>query len=123
MKRLVLILAFLGLASTAKAAINYSYMDYPGKKQTVTNATISVSSTTAALITPVSEFAEVRVSSASVRMFYRIDGTTTGVTTAGFPILAGTNDNVIQVYKGFPLCLQLEFGAAQTLRYQIVEPH
>lgn len=120
MKRFALVFGLL-VSGIYAHAVNYNYTSTLNQKGSVTNTTVSVSSITATVIQPTSNFAEVTLSSASVRYFYRIDGTTTSVTTLGFPVVAGS-ERTIQVYKGFPLAIQLEFGASQTLRELIVQP-
>lgn len=120
MKRLALLIAFLALSVKVHAAVGMDYVEFYGNKGATENTTVAVTSTTAALITPTAYFSEITLSSASVRYFYRIDGTTTSVTTLGFPVIAGT-ERTIQVIKGNPLAIQLEFGASQTLRVQRIE--
>lgn len=82
----------------------------------VENTTVALSSSTALLVTPAGRYMELHLSAPTATYYYRIDGTTTSVTTAGFPVLNAVA-TVIKVLKGNVIALQSGVGAsAETLR-------
>lgn len=122
MKRILAVIFLILLASECKAAVGFSYTEFFGDKGTALNTTVVLSSPTATVITPSTDFEEVLISSSNAQWFYRVDGTTSSVLTSGFPVAVGA-ERTITALHGQKISIQSVAGASsQTLRAVIVDP-
>jgi hypothetical protein len=116
MKRFILALAFLIPSVSFGSDLSFQTTTSGAGKITVENTTVALTSHTAVTIGPAGNYMELHLSAPTATYYYRIDGTTTSVQTAGFPVL-NTVATVIKVIRGNTVALQSGAGAAaETLR-------
>lgn len=104
-------------------AIDFSYNEFPGDKGTVSQSTFTLSSTTATVFTPISNYEEITLSSSTAVYWYRLDGTTTSLSSVGLPVAAGV-EKTLKTIRGKKAAIQSIAGTSdQTIRVLIVDPY
>lgn len=114
MKRILCLAAFVMFSciTNSKAMDPVTVrMGQPESAYNITNSTISVSSTTVTTIAAVDGYRKILIRdiTASTSFFYRLDWTTTSVTTAGF---LNTSTEVCTIESNAAVYLQLAVGVA-----------
>lgn len=116
MKKALFVSAFISIAwiGELKAIEPVSVIPWlPESTYTISQSTISVSSTSVTTIAAVSGYRSVHLSNllnTSTTLYYRIDGSTVSIGTVGYPIAPGDKDHAIET-NGV-ISLQLAVGSS-----------